>query len=225
MNTQPNPEVRVLIADDQPLLLSALTTVIDAVDGLRVTATAANGAKALEHMASRRVDVAVLDIRMPVLDGLETARRIRQQHPETAVLFLTTFNEPELVREALDAGAAGFLLKDADPTELATGIQAVSSGQPVISAAAAGHLVTAYQEMLTTARRTAPEAVPGLSTLTPREFEVFELIAQGLTNAEIADELVIGETTVKTHVSNLLLKLQCRDRIALVVLAADLRRN
>lgn len=225
MNTQPNPEVRVLIADDQPLLLSALTTVIDAVDGLEVTATAGNGAEALEHMVRHRVDVAVLDIRMPVLDGLETARRIRQQHPETAVLFLTTFNEPELVREALDAGAAGFLLKDADPTELATGIQAVSSGQPVISAAAAGHLVTAYQEMLTTARRTAPEAVPGLSTLTPREFEVFELIAQGLTNAEIADELVIGETTVKTHVSNLLLKLECRDRIALVVLAADLRRN
>ncbi|MFB9776743.1 response regulator [Brevibacterium otitidis] len=225
MNSQREPAVRVLIADDQPLLLSALATVIDAVDGLEVTATAGNGAEALEHMVRHRVDVAVLDIRMPVLDGLETARRIRQQHPETAVLFLTTFNEPELVREALDAGAAGFLLKDADPTELATGIQAVSSGQPVISAAAAGHLVTAYQEMLTTARRTAPEAVPGLSTLTPREFEVFELIAQGLTNAEIADELVIGETTVKTHVSNLLLKLQCRDRIALVVLAADLRRN
>lgn len=225
MNSQREPAVRVLIADDQPLLLSALITVIDAVDGLRVTATAGNGAEALEHMVRNRVDVAVLDIRMPVLDGLETARRIRQQHPETAVLFLTTFNEPELVREALDAGAAGFLLKDADPTELATGIQAVSSGQPVISAAAAGHLVTAYQEMLTTARRTAPEAVPGLSTLTPREFEVFELIAQGLTNAEIADELVIGKTTVKTHVSNLLLKLQCRDRIALVVLAADLRQN
>ena len=225
MSTQPRLAVCVLIADDQPLLLSALATVIDAVDGLEITATAANGAEALEYMVSHRVDVAVLDIRMPVLDGLETARRIRQQHPDTAVLFLTTFNEPELVREALDAGAAGFLLKDADPTELATGIQAVSSGQPVISAAAAGHLVTAYQEMLTTARRTAPEAVPGLSTLTPREFEVFELIAQGLTNAEIADELVIGETTVKTHVSNLLLKLQCRDRIALVVLAADLRRN
>lgn len=225
MNSQREPAVRVLIADDQPLLLSALATVIDAVDGLEVTATAGNGAEALQHMVRHRVDVAVLDIRMPVLDGLETARRIRQQHPDTAVLFLTTFNEPELVREALDAGAAGFLLKDADPTELATGIQAVSSGQPVISAAAAGHLVTAYQEMLTTARRTAPEAVPGLSTLTPREFEVFELIAQGLTNAEIADELVIGETTVKTHVSNLLLKLQCRDRIALVVLAADLRRN
>lgn len=101
----------------------------------------------------------------------------------------------------------------------------MSSGQPAISAAAAGHLVTAYQEMLATARRTAPDTAAGLSTLTPREFEVFELIAQGRTNAEIAAALVIGETTVKTHVSNLLFKLQCRDRIALVVLAGDLRHR
>lgn len=212
--------IRVLLADDQPLMVTALATIIDAESDIDVVASVANGAAALHELDVRTVDVAVLDIRMPVLDGVEATRRMKARDQAPRVLILTTFNEDELVRAALEAGADGFLLKDASPEELTGAIRRVGGGEFVVSSAASGHLVRAYLEVMRARRDpVSGEARRGLDLLTGREAEVLSAVADGASNAEIAALLFIGEATVKTHVSSLLAKLQCRDRIALAVLA------
>lgn len=206
-----SPLIRVAVVDDQPLLVSAFVALIDNQPDLAVVATGSNGQQAVELAAEHRPDVIVMDLRMPILDGVEATRRILAGPPGTRILVLTTFNVDELVTGALAAGARGFLLKDAEPDQVLDGIRTVHRGEAVLDPAVASHVVAAL-------RRTA-ERSPLAEQLTPREVEVLGLIARGLTNGEIAAKLFVAETTVKTHVGNLLLKLQARDRVALVVLA------
>ncbi len=203
--------VRVAVVDDQPLLVSAFVALIDAQPDLTVVGTAGDGRQAVELAATVPIDVMVMDLRMPVLDGVAATRRICGAGERPRVLVLTTFNVDELVLGAVAAGARGFLLKDAGPADLLDGIRAVHRGQAVIAQEAATHLVDAL-------RRATPSHVFG-GRLTPRELEILGHIARGSTNREIADRLVIAETTVKTHVGNLLAKLDARDRVALVVMA------
>jgi DNA-binding NarL/FixJ family response regulator len=203
--------IRVAVVDDQPLLVSAFVALIDAQDDLTVVGTAGDGEQAVSLAASSLVDVMLMDLRMPVLDGVSATRAICSASDRPRILVLTTFNIDELVLGAVAAGARGFLLKDADPDDVLDGIRALHRGEAVISPDVTGHLVTALRD--------APAPNPFGGILTAREREVLLLIAHGLTNREIAERLVIAETTVKTHVGNLLAKLDARDRVALVVLA------
>lgn len=220
MTDRPADPIRVLLADDQPLLLSSLRTILDAQADIDVVETVPDGHAALAALDRRIIDVAVLDIRMPGLDGIATARRIRERPSGPRVLMLTTFDSERLVREALEAGAEGFLLKDAEPDDLAEGIRLVHQGRSVLASGVTGHVVRGYREAMAAAGSRLPiRARQGLSMLTPRELDVLVTLADGSSNAEIARALGIGEATVKTHLSNLLIKLDCRDRVALVVLA------
>lgn len=204
--------IRVVVVDDQPLLVSAFAALIDNEPDLVVVGTGRNGEEAVSLAASGTVDVLLLDIRMPVLDGVEATRRIVAAGPRPHVLILTTFNIDTLVLQAVAAGARGFLLKDADPATVLDAIRAVHRGEAVVDSHATPALLAAL--------RPASSVAGGLAgVLTPRELDVLGLIGRGRSNAEIASELFIGETTVKTHVGNLLAKLGARDRVALVVLA------
>ncbi|MCH6196383.1 response regulator transcription factor [Corynebacterium mastitidis] len=211
------PPIRVLLADDQPLLASALATILSAEGDIAVVAVCHDGEEALRASQEHRVDVAVLDIRMPRVGGIEAARALAPHG--VAVLMLTTFNEDSLIREAIGAGASGFLLKDADPAELVRAVRSVHRGQSVLSAGVTGHVLRAYRRAVAGASALPTHQRQGLSLLTARELEILSLIAAGHTNAEIAAALTIGAATVKTHVSHLLAKLHCRDRVALVLLA------
>lgn len=203
--------IRVAVVDDQPLLVSAFVALVNNEPDMEVVATGANGEQAVQAARETTVDVMLMDIRMPVMDGIEATREICSAGSRPHILVLTTFNVDELVLGALAAGARGFLLKDADPTAVLQGIRTIHRGEAVVSDSAAPHLLAAL--------RRSPGGHGLDDQLTPRELEVLTLIARGLTNAEIARELFVAETTVKTHVGNLLLKLQARDRVALVVLA------
>lgn len=212
--------IRILLADDQPLLLASLRTILDAQADIEVVEAVPDGAAALTVLDRRLVDVAVLDIRMPGVDGITAARRITERASGPRVVMLTTFDSEDLVRAALDAGAHGFLLKDAEPAELAAAIRLVHEGRSVLASGVTGHVIRAYREaMARSAGRIPPRARQGLAMLTPRELEVLLALSDGASNAEIAAMLGIGEATIKTHMSNLLIKLDCRDRVALVVLA------
>lgn len=207
------PPITVAVVDDQPLLVSAFVALLNAQPDIEVVGTAADGGSAVRLAERAAPDVMLMDIRMPGIDGVEATRRIADRGDRPRVLILTTFNVDELVLGAVRAGARGFLLKDADPEEVIAAIRAVHRGEAVIAGAAAPHLLQAYREGHTVT------AAPMPGRLTTRETEVLTLVARGLTNHEIAAELVVAETTVKTHVGNLLTKLGCRDRVALVVLA------
>ncbi|WP_168581452.1 response regulator [Gephyromycinifex aptenodytis] len=214
--------IRVAITDDQPLLVSAFSALIDAQPDMCVAAQAGNGYEAVEAVLAgeEAIDVILMDIRMPGLDGIKATERIVAAGGRPRVLVLTTFNLDELVLGALAAGARGFLLKDADPAVLLDSIRAVHRGEAVIDPQAAPAVLEALREpagLQPAQQRQA--AAPILAELTPRELEVLCLIARGHTNTEIGTELFIAETTVKTHVGNLLMKLHARDRVALVVLA------
>lgn len=214
--------IRVLLADDQPLLLSALATILNSQPDIQVVATCVDGQAAVSAIRSDPIDIAILDIRMPVLDGIGALQEIRRIAPQVRVLMLTTFNVPDLIERALAAGAHGFLLKDAEPEVLLSAVRSVYRGESVLSTGVTGHVIEAWRRKLNNpAQPLAAEVQQGLSLLTPREAEILTLIAQGKTNPEIAKQLVISGTTVKTHVSHLLSKLHCRDRIALVILARD----
>lgn len=219
MNTK-YPAIRVLLADDQPMLLTSLRIVLESQPDITVVATASDGHEAIAALNQHLVDIAVLDIRMPGCDGITAARTINQQANPPKILMLTTFDSEELVRASLAAGAQGFLLKDADPDELAEGIRLVHHGQSVLASEVTGHVIQGYREAITSAMtHVTPEIRQGLSLLTPRELQVLNILSGGATNAEIAQELSVGEETIKTHISHLLHKLGCRDRVALVVLA------
>lgn len=204
--------IRILLADDQSLLLSALATILGAEDDITVAATAVNGAEAVEKARSHRIDVAVLDIRMPVLDGIAAARAIMEMGPR--VIMLTTFDDDVLIHSAIDAGVHGFLLKDAEPDILAGAVRAVAHGESVLAPAVTGRVMQWVR-----GGASDPDAGKRLEELTARERDVLAEIGRGATNAEIAATLFIAETTVKTHVSSLLSKLGVRDRVALALLA------
>ncbi|HVM17272.1 MAG TPA: response regulator transcription factor [Gaiellaceae bacterium] len=205
--------IRVLIVDDQALVRAGFRMILDAEPGIEIVAEAGDGLQAVEQCTRYTVDVALMDIRMPNLDGIEATRRIGEVAPHTRVLMLTTFDLNEYVYEALRAGAGGFLLKDAPPEQLVEAIQAVASGDSLLAPTITRRVIEEYVR-----RPPAREGVPPeLEELTPRELEVLTLVAKGHSNAEIAKELFLGETTVKTHVARILQKLDLRDRVQAVV--------
>ncbi|MCG7444837.1 MULTISPECIES: response regulator [Corynebacterium] len=212
------PKIRVLLADDQAMLVAALSTILNAQDDIEVVATANTGSEAVTAALSHRTDVAILDIRMPGMDGIAAAQAILSRVPECRIIMLTTFNEEELVAQSIAAGAHGFLLKDADPEVLVGAVRDVAKGESVLASQVTGPVLEAYRTALTRGQLSAQER-QGLSLVTRREMEVLSLIARGATNSEIAAEMVIAETTVKTHVSSLMSKLAARDRVALVLFA------
>jgi DNA-binding NarL/FixJ family response regulator len=205
----------VVIVDDQLLLRAGFRKLLDGEDDLSVVGDAGDGLQALELVAEQRPDVVLMDIRMPVLDGIEATRRITARFPDTAVLVLTTYDLDEYVFAALEAGASGFLLKDSPPDELISAIRVVARGDALIAPSITRRLIV---EFTSRAVRAGTRALPPISE---REREVLIGVARGLSNAELAAELFIGEATVKTHVSSLLTKLACRDRVQLVVCAYE----
>jgi len=211
--------VRVLIADDQQLVRTGFRMILDAEPDIDVVGEATDGREAVAMARELQPDVVLMDIRMPELDGIEATRRVVQGDGETStrVLMLTTFDLDEYVYDALRAGASGFLLKDVPANQLAAGVRMVAAGDALLAPAITRRLIEEF-----TATPPAASAPPGLDELTPRELEVFRLVAQGKSNAEIAAELIIGETTVKTHVTRIMMKLGVRDRVQAVVLAYEL---
>ena len=210
--------LRVVLADDQVMIRSGLRALVAAEPDLQVVAEASDGQQALAAVRSHHPDVIVMDIRMPVLDGLEATRAIAAdpQLSDVRVLVLTTFDEDALVFEAIRAGAAGFLLKDAEPAELLRGIRVAAAGDTLLAPQAARRLVAAFAAPAPTGP--APRAV---NLLTDREREVVALVGRGLSNDEIAERLVISPATSRTHVSRAMVKLAARDRAQLVVFAYE----
>jgi DNA-binding NarL/FixJ family response regulator len=211
--------IRILIADDQALVRAGFKMILDAEDDLDVVGEAVDGMQAVEQARRLKPDVVLMDIRMPEIDGIEATRRVLANagdHP-VRVLMLTTFDLNEYVYEALRAGASGFLLKDVPPEQLAAGIRVVAQGEALLAPTITKRLI---QEFAVSAPQ-EPQPPNGYDELTEREREVFGLIARGLSNAEIAAELIVSETTVKTHVARVLMKLGLRDRVQAVVLAYE----
>ena len=211
--------IRLLIADDQALVRAGFRMILDAEDDLEVVGEAADGLAAVDQARRLKPDVVLMDIRMPELDGIEATRRVLTQageHP-VRVLMLTTFDLNEYVYEALRAGASGFLLKDVPPEQLAAGIRVVAEGEALLAPSITRRLIQEF----TAAAPVATTPPPGLDELTARELEVFRLVARGLSNAEIAERLVLSVTTVKSHVARMLAKLELRDRVQAVVLAYE----
>jgi DNA-binding NarL/FixJ family response regulator len=214
--------IRVLIADDQALVRAGFRMILDAEPDLEIVGEATNGAEAVDAARALRPDVALMDIRMPELDGIEATRAITAaaspaERAPVRVLMLTTFDLNEYVYEALRAGASGFLLKDVPPEQLVDGIRIVAAGDALLAPSITRRLIAEFAHNAPV----AAEPPRGLDELTARELEVFKLVARGLSNAEIAAELVVGETTVKTHVARVLMKLGLRDRVQAVVLAYE----
>ena len=205
--------VRVLVADDQSMVRAGFRMLLGREEDIEVVAEAANGLEAVEKAARFRPTLVLMDIRMPELDGLEATRRIVAADPEARVLILTTFDLDEYVYEALRVGASGFVLKDDPPEQLLAAIRTVAEGDALLSPAVTKRVINAFTRL---PRWDPPEA---LAELSDRERDVFRLIARGLSNAEIGAELFISETTVKTHVTHILQKLDLRDRVQAVVLA------
>jgi DNA-binding NarL/FixJ family response regulator len=207
------PRLRVVIADDQALMRAGFRMLLEAQGDIEIVGEAANGAEALEAVRRTSPDVVLMDIRMPVMDGVEATRRM----PGVRVVILTTFDLDEYVVDALRAGASGFLLKDSPPEDLVRAIRTAAAGDALLSPAVTRRLLDAVVPRLLE-RRPPPRA---LDALTERELDVLRLVAEGLANAEIADRLVVTEATVKTHVSHVLAKLGLRDRVQAVVYAYD----
>ncbi|MBE1573458.1 response regulator [Amycolatopsis roodepoortensis] len=213
--------IRVLICEDQELVRTGYVTIFSAMPDIEVVGEAADGRTAVEAARRLRPDVIVMDIRMPVLDGIEATRQLAGPGVETPVkvLVVTTFNVDEYVYEALRAGASGFLLKDTPPAQLVDGVRTIARGESLLAPAVTRSLIGHFAERLRPADTSRPARDSVMRTLTPRELEVLEHLAAGLSNAEIAAELVISSETVKTYVSRILTKLDLRDRVQAVVLA------
>jgi DNA-binding NarL/FixJ family response regulator len=205
--------IRVLVADDQSMVRAGFRMLLGGEKDLEVVAEAGNGIEAVEKTGRFHPDVILMDIRMPELDGLQATRRILAADNGARILILTTFDLDEYVYEALRAGASGFVLKDDSPEQLITAIRTVAAGDALLSPAITKRVIQKFAHM----PRPAPPK--GLDELSERELDVFRLMARGLSNGEIAQELSISETTVKTHVTHVLQKLNLRDRVQAVVLA------
>ena len=211
--------VRVLLVDDQPLLRAGFRMVLDSHPGLEVVGEAGDGLEGVRETERLLPDVVLMDIRMPGVDGVEATRRIVEAGLPSRVLVLTTFDLDEYAFAALRAGASGFLLKDVPPDQLVAAIASVASGDAVVAPRVTRSLLDAFAHDLPAAAE--PEREEAVASLTDREREVLLLVARGLSNAEIAAQLVVGETTVKSHVSRVLEKLGLRDRVQAVVLAYE----
>ena len=210
--------ITVFLADDQALVRGGFKMLIEAEDDLAVVGEASDGAEAVAALKARPCDVVLMDVRMPVMDGVEATRQIVEADLGTRVLVLTTFDLDEYAFAALRAGASGFMLKDARPTDLLNAIRNVAAGDAVMAPSTTRRLLDHVRSTLTTA---PVDADARLASLTDREREVLERIAAGDTNAEISKTLYMAEGTVKTHIGRLLSKLRCRDRVGLVLVAFD----
>jgi DNA-binding NarL/FixJ family response regulator len=208
-------KLRLLIADDQPLMRAGFRAVLEATGEMEVVGEASDGEEAIRAARALRPDVVLMDVRMPKLDGIEAIRQL----PNHRVLVLTTFGLDEYIVEALRAGASGFITKDVPAEELVHAVRVVGAGDALLTPAVTRQLLDRVARRLPAPVSHSPEA---LDELTEREREVLELLARGMSNAEIASALVVGEATVKTHVSNVLMKLGLRDRVQAVVLAYEM---
>ncbi|MEW9532755.1 response regulator [Microbispora sp. NPDC049125] len=210
--------IRVVVADDQEVVRAGFAALLSTQPDFTVVATAADGAEAVSHCRAHHPDVVLMDVRMPVMDGIEATRRITagaDGGEQPRILMLTTFDLDEYVYNALTAGASGFLLKDVTAERLFDAVRVVAAGEALLAPSVTRRLISEFA-------RFRPRPVsPRLRRLTPRELDVLRLVAEGLTNAEIAPRLVVSEQTVKTHVSRLLRKLELRDRVQAVVLAYE----
>jgi DNA-binding NarL/FixJ family response regulator len=209
--------LRVLVVDDDHLMRAGLCAVLSADESIQIVGEAADGAEAVEHTVRLAPDVVLMDIRMPVLDGIEATRRIVAAAPRVRILILTTFEDDDYVLGALRGGAAGFLLKRIQPEQLIAGIHTVAGGDSLLAPQVTGAVIEQI------AGQGAPDARAArrLQSLTPRERDVLMLIAYGMSNSEIAEALVVEESTVKTHVKRILAKLDLRDRVHAVILAYE----
>lgn len=215
-------KIRVLIADDQRLMREGLRIILEDVPDIEVIGEAENGLVATQIAENRQPDVILMDIRMPVLDGIEATERIRKQGTQgPRILLLTTFDTPELVVEGMRAGAAGYLLKDCSAEELCTAVRAVARGQVLLQASSAAQLLAGLHAQESPAPKNASLEAEKMG-LTARELEVVRLIAQGHSNTEIAAELFVSDATVKTHINHIFSKLGARDRSQVIVKARQL---
>jgi DNA-binding NarL/FixJ family response regulator len=209
----------VLIVDDQALVRAGFRMILDAEEDIDVAGEAADGADAVAEAQRLKPDVVLMDVRMPNVDGIEATRRLLgTDGVDTKVVMLTTFDMDEYVYDALRAGASGFLLKDVPPEQLVAGIRAVAQGDALLAPSVTRRVIEEFVQRPPSSVRTVP---PEVEELTARELEVLKLVAKGLSNAEIAKELFVSETTVKTHVAHMLTKLGVRDRVQAVVLAYE----
>ena len=210
--------VRVMIVDDQALVRAGFRMILEAEPDLEVVGEASDGGEAVEEWRKLRPDIVLMDVRMPEMDGIEATRRLLADGADTKVVMLTTFDMDEYVYDALRAGASGFLLKDVPPEQLVAGIRSVASGDALLAPSVTRRVIEEFVRRPPSSVRALPA---GLEQLTARELEVLKLVARGLSNAEIAKELFVSETTVKTHVAHVLMKLDLRDRVQAVVLAYE----
>jgi DNA-binding NarL/FixJ family response regulator len=208
---------RVLICDDQALVRGGFRAILDSRPDLEVVGEAENGFEAVALAERRRPDVILMDIRMPIVDGVEATRQIVAKGSSAKILILTTFDLDEYVHAAIRAGASGFLLKDVKPADLVQAIYIVAAGDALLAPSVTRRLL----ERFATTLPAGDQTIESLAELTPREFEVLRLLAGGLSNAEIAANLVLSEATVKTHISSILRKLGLRDRVQAVILAYE----
>jgi DNA-binding NarL/FixJ family response regulator len=207
--------IRVLVADDQSMVRAGFRMLLSGESDIEVVAEASDGVEAVDKAARYQPTVVLMDIRMPELDGLEATRRILARDQAARVIVLTTFDLDEYVYEALRAGASGFVLKDEPPEQLLAAIRIVARGEALLSPGITKRVIEKFMTI------SHPEPPKQVAELTEREIDVFRLLARGLSNAEISEELHIGETTVKTHITHILQKLNLRDRVQAVVLAYE----
>ncbi|WP_055564986.1 response regulator [Streptomyces atriruber] len=218
--------IKVLIADDQMMVREGFSVLLNAMPDIEVIGEAVNGREAVERVRELAPDVVLMDIRMPELNGIEATREIIASEGDAdgcKVLVLTTFDLDEYVYQALRAGASGFLLKDASARQLADGVRVVASGEALLAPTVTRRLITEFSKLAETPRLSSTVQAQQYGELTERETEVLVLIAQGLSNAEIASRLVVAESTIKTHVSRVLVKLGLRDRTQAAVFAYEAR--
>lgn len=224
--------IRVLLVDDQPLIRTGFATILDTEPGIEVVGEASNGLEALEAVERLDPDVICLDVQMPVLDGIETTRRLTAQDTRAAILILTTFDHDEFLFQTLEAGASGFMLKTAGPEELISAVQKLAAGDSLLAPEVTGRVLSrflgrddgaadSFSRPTPGAAAATADSAPDLSRFTERERDTLVLVAQGKSNSEIAEELFVAPATVKTHVSNILMKLGVKDRLHAVIWAYE----
>jgi DNA-binding NarL/FixJ family response regulator len=211
--------LRVIVADDQRVVREGLTLMLGLIDGIEPVGAAADGEEALAMVAAERPDVVLMDLRMPRLDGIEATRRLAETHPGIGVVALTTYADDETIVAALQAGARGYLTKDAGAEQIRSAVEQVAAGEAAIDPAVQRQLIAAVQRQRVTTPPPCPDGDELPDGLTPREAEVLELIAAGFSNGEIADRLVVSAATVKSHVNHLFAKIGARDRAQAVAYA------